>query len=51
MAKVKDPVCGMEIDPKSAAATEKYQGKTYHFCSEDCHKKFKATPEKYAAGK
>ncbi|MDP2931102.1 MAG: heavy metal translocating P-type ATPase [Chloroflexota bacterium] len=47
-ATVKDPVCGMEIDPKSAAATEEYEGKTYHFCSADCHEKFKAEPEKYA---
>nr|NIS80726.1 HAD-IC family P-type ATPase [Anaerolineales bacterium] len=50
MAKVKDPVCGMEIDPEDAAATEEYQGKTYHFCSAACHEKFKAEPEKYAAG-
>jgi Cu+-exporting ATPase len=49
MAKVKDPVCGMEIDPESAAATEEYQGRTYHFCSAACHEKFKAEPEKYAA--
>jgi len=47
MAKVKDPVCGMEIDPKQAAASEKYHGKTYYFCSSDCHDNFKAEPEKY----
>jgi Cu+-exporting ATPase len=47
MAKVKDPVCGMEIDPENAAATEEYQEKTYHFCSAACHEKFKAEPEKY----
>jgi len=33
MATVKDPVCGMDIDPKNAVATEEYQGKTYDFCS------------------
>jgi len=48
MAKVKDPVCGMEIDPKTAAGTEAYKGKTYHFCSSDCRNKFKAEPGKYA---
>ena len=48
MATVKDPVCGMDIDPNTAAATEDYQGKTYHFCSTVCHDKFKAEPEKYA---
>ena len=49
MATVKDPVCGMDIDPKNAAATEEYQGKTYHFCSAACHDKFKAEPQKYVA--
>lgn len=44
---MKDPVCGMEIDPANAAATEKYQEKTYHFCSAACHGKFKVEPEKY----
>ena len=48
MATVKDPVCGMEIDPKSAAS-EEYRGKTYYFCSDACHDKFKAKPEKYAS--
>jgi len=49
MATVKAPVCGMEIDPKSAAATAEYQGKTYYFCSAACHEKFKAEPEKYVS--
>jgi Cu+-exporting ATPase len=49
MATVKDPVCGMDIDPNTAAATEDYQGKTYHFCSTVCHDKFKAEPEIYTA--
>ncbi|MFC1983426.1 heavy metal translocating P-type ATPase [Chloroflexota bacterium] len=47
MAKVKDPVCGMEIDTKQATASEIYQGKTYHFCSTACHDKFKEESEKY----
>ncbi len=47
MATVKDPVCGMEIDPKSAAATTEYKGETYYFCSAACHDKFKAKPKKY----
>ncbi len=29
---VKDPVCGMEIDPKEAAGKSEYQGQTYYFC-------------------
>ena len=48
-ATVKDPVCGMEIDPESAAAQMEYQGKTYYFCSHDCHEKFIAEPQKFAS--
>jgi P-type Cu+ transporter len=47
MAMVTDPVCGMEIDPATAAASEDYQGKTYHFCSQACHQRFVAAPEQY----
>jgi Cu+-exporting ATPase len=44
---VKDPVCGMDIDPNNAVAKEEYQNKTYYFCSVACHDKFKAEPQKY----
>ncbi len=44
---VKDPVCGMDIDPETAAATTEYEGQTYHFCSHDCHERFLADPESY----
>jgi Cu+-exporting ATPase len=47
MATVKDPVCGMDIDPDGAAAKTEYKGQTYYFCSAACHDKFKAEPEKY----
>jgi Cu+-exporting ATPase len=49
MATVKDPVCGMDIDPATAATSEEYEGKTYYFCSENCHRQFVATPERFAA--
>jgi YHS domain-containing protein len=42
-----DPVCGMEVDEKSAAATYDYQGKTYYFCSPGCQADFAKEPEKY----
>ncbi|WEV63672.1 heavy metal translocating P-type ATPase [Bifidobacterium sp. ESL0732] len=45
---VKDPVCGMMIDPKSAAGSQDYNGKTYYFCSDNCAKSFAADPAKYA---
>lgn len=47
METVKDPVCGMEIDPSGAAASEEYQGVTYYFCSHACHETFVANPQAY----
>lgn len=46
--KVKDPVCGMEIEKEKAKATYEYKGKTYYFCMEKCKKEFIKDPEKYA---
>jgi YHS domain-containing protein len=48
-AKVKDPVCGMDVDPATAKAKSEYEGKTYYFCSAGCLEKFKKTPETYLA--
>ncbi len=42
-----DPVCGMKVDPAKARATVEHEGATYHFCSEGCATKFRASPEKY----
>lgn len=47
--KVTDPVCGMTIDADQAVAKVEHGGKTYHFCSEACHKRFVAEPAKYAS--
>ena len=44
---VKDPVCGMDVDPTHAAAKETYKGETYYFCSMHCRDAFKADPEQY----
>jgi Cu+-exporting ATPase len=44
---VKDPVCGMDIDPDTAAARMEHEGKTYYFCSQACHDKFMADPKRY----
>ncbi|OGO30195.1 MAG: hypothetical protein A2Z29_07825 [Chloroflexi bacterium RBG_16_56_11] len=48
--KVKDPVCGMDVDPKTAAAKSEYMGQTYYFCSQGCKKSFDANPAKYVGG-
>jgi len=44
---VKDPVCGMEIDPETAAGSSEYEGVTYYFCAEACKTEFDAEPSKY----
>jgi Cu+-exporting ATPase len=43
-----DPVCGMTVDPKTAAATTEYQGKTYYFCAPGCRAQFQRDPKRYA---
>ena len=44
----KDPVCGMTVDPKSAAGQSQHQGKTFYFCSAGCKAKFEKNPGQYA---
>ncbi len=43
----KDPVCGMQVDEKKAAATSVYQGTTYYFCARECKVTFDKNPEKF----
>ncbi|MEW5975830.1 MAG: YHS domain-containing protein [Acidobacteriota bacterium] len=45
--KVKDPVCGMGIDIKSAPGKSTYQGQTYYFCSVSEKEQFDKEPAKY----
>ena len=45
----KDPVCGMAVDEKTAAASAGYQGKTYYFCASACKATFQKDPGKYVA--
>lgn len=47
MAKVTDPVCGMQIDSASAAAQSNYQGQSYYFCTESCKRQFDADPRQF----
>jgi P-type Cu+ transporter len=42
-----DPVCGMAVDPATAAGESEYEGKTYYFCNPGCKAKFEADPEAY----
>jgi Cu+-exporting ATPase len=44
---VKDPVCGMTIDPVTAAATADHEGQSFYFCCPHCRQKFLADPTRY----
>jgi Cu+-exporting ATPase len=47
---VKDPVCGMKVDPAKAAGQSQNQGLTYSFCSVGCKNKFDLNPAHYIQG-
>ncbi|MFQ6058916.1 MAG: cation transporter, partial [Anaerolineae bacterium] len=49
MSRVKDPVCGMEIEQQDAVAVRAYDGRDYYFCSADCEAQFVQNPEHYVA--
>src|SRR5688572_27612542 len=42
-----DPVCGMTVDPGTAAGSFAHQGTTYYFCAKSCLQKFQANPAAY----
>lgn len=42
-----DPVCGMTVDPATAAATAEHDGTTYYFCAKGCQKTFLADPAQH----
>ena len=44
---VTDPVCGMQIEEKSAAGSVSSSGQHYYFCSRSCRDKFVAKPADY----
>lgn len=47
--KVFDPVCEMKVDKDDDKTIQaEYDGKIYYFCSEECIKKFEASPDNYA---
>lgn len=51
-AVVKDPVCGMTVDPATAKGGKfTLHGRDYYFCNPGCKAKFEADPQKYLAPK
>jgi P-type Cu+ transporter len=47
--RVKDPVCGMMVDPQKPAAKAVHNGETYYFCSPRCAERFQKEPDKFLA--
>ncbi len=44
---VRDPVCGMNIEPQSAFAKREHMGQTFYFCSQSCVDQFDKDPHRY----
>ena len=45
---VRDPVCGMSVDPATATQQADFGGETYYFCSAGCRSVFEGDPSRYA---
>ena len=45
LTQVKDPVCGIAVDPDTAPHRYAWQEETYYFCCEACEQKFQANPQ------
>jgi Cu+-exporting ATPase len=46
-AVIRDPVCGMTVDPAAGKPATEHAGRTFHFCSQGCRTKFEAAPQDY----
>ncbi len=46
-APMKDPVCGMDVDPHTAKHTSYFAQRPYYFCSASCKTKFDSDPQRY----
>ena len=44
---VRDPVCGMAVDPVTSTIRHDHAGTTYYFCGEGCRTKFKTAPSRF----
>lgn len=51
MATAIDPVCGMTVDERKAAASANHDCHAYHFCSNGCAVRFRSNPDRYLFGK
>ena len=46
---VKDPVCGMDVNPAASTHRSEHDGNTFHFCSAQCKAKFDDDPAAYSS--
>ncbi|MGE0212392.1 MAG: heavy metal translocating P-type ATPase [Parvibaculaceae bacterium] len=44
---LRDPVCGMTVDPEAGKPIHEHDGRIFHFCGSRCREKFAAAPEDY----
>jgi YHS domain-containing protein len=44
---VKDPVCGMTVNPKMTDIVATFEEQAYYFCAEGCRETFLENPCKY----
>ena len=44
---VRDPVCGMMIEPQDAVSKQEFEGREYYFCNRSCANKFAADPQSF----
>jgi len=42
-----DPVCGMQVDERTATIKSEVNGKTYYFCAPGCKRSFDRDPQKF----
>lgn len=48
---IRDPICGMTVDPNAGKPSTVHEGHTYHFCCDGCRTKFLANPNDYISAK
>lgn len=46
---VRDEVCGMTFDAADAAASTKWNGRTFYFCADRCRRRFEEHPDWYVS--
>ena len=44
---VKDPVCGMDVNEKTAQWKSEHKGTTYYFCAQRCKQVFDKKPARF----